>query len=99
MILFRSLYLVSCTARNWASEDLDIYLGVYVSTEIDADFIVTKEGNTLIAQIGEDVFSLEAIGKDKIKFDPIGVTFEFNPQKNTMTLFQGDGKLVFQKLE
>ncbi|MBR6272812.1 MAG: hypothetical protein IKR29_04480 [Bacteroidales bacterium] len=77
---------------------MDIYLGVYVSTEIDADFIVTKEGNTLIAQIGEDVFSLKAIGKDKIKFDPIGVTFEFNPQKNTMTLFQGDGKLVFSKV-
>lgn len=41
------------------------------STEIDADFIVTKEGNTLLAQIGEDVFSLEAIGKDKFKFDQI----------------------------
>lgn len=72
-------------------------VGVYFSTEIDADFIVTKEGNTLIAQIGEDVFSLEAIGKDKFKFDQIGATFEFNPQENTMTLFQGGGELVFQK--
>lgn len=67
------------------------------STEIDADFIVTKEENTLIAQIGEDVFSLEAIGKDKFKFDQIGAIFEFNPQKNTMTLFQGGGEMVFLK--
>ena len=50
------------------------------STETGADFIVEKEGNTSIAQIGEDVFSLEAIGNDKFKFDPIGATFEFNPK-------------------
>ena len=67
------------------------------STETGADFIVAKEGNTSIAQIGEDVFSLEAIGKDKFKFDPIGATFEFNPQEYTMTLFQDGGELVFHK--
>lgn len=50
------------------------------STEIDADFIVTKEGNTLLAQIGEDVFSLEAIGKDKFKFDQIGAKNLIQPE-------------------
>ena len=50
------------------------------STEIDADFIVTKEGNTLLAQIGEDVFSLEAIGKDKFKFDQIGAKNLIQPK-------------------
>jgi len=80
---------------NVASEDLDIYLGVYVSTEIDLDIIITKAGNTLIAQIGEDVIPLEAIDKDKFKYDDI--RFEFNPKENEMTLFQGGGKLVLRK--
>jgi CubicO group peptidase (beta-lactamase class C family) len=78
-----------------ASEDLDIYLGVYVSTEIDLDIIITKAGNTLIAQIGEDVVPLEAIDKDKFKYDDI--RFEFNPKENIMTLFQGGVELVLQK--
>lgn len=82
---------------NVVSEDLDIYLGVYFSPELDLDIIVTKEGNTLIAQIGDDSFSFEAIDKDKFKYDPIGATFVFDPEKNTMTLFQHGVELVFQK--
>ena len=82
---------------NVVSEDLDIYLGVYVSKKIGLDFIVTKEGNTLIGQIGDDVFSFEAVDKDKFKYDPIGATFEFNPKKNTMTLFQYGAKLVLRR--
>ena len=49
---------------NVASEDLDVYLGEYVSAELGLDIIVTKEGNTLIAQIGDDVFAFEAVDKD-----------------------------------
>ena len=82
---------------NVAAEDLDVYLGEYVSTEFDLEIIVTKEGNTLIAQIGDDAFSFEAVDKDKFKYDPIGATFEFDPEKNTMTLFQYGMEVVFQK--
>ncbi|MBR4136441.1 MAG: beta-lactamase family protein [Bacteroidales bacterium] len=82
---------------NVASEDLDIYLGVYVSKKIGLDFIVTKEGNTLIGQIGDDAIPLEAVDKDKFNCDQIGATFEFNPKKNTMTLFQYGAKLVLRK--
>ncbi len=82
---------------NVASEDLDVYLGEYVSAELGLDIIVTKEGNTLIAQIGDDVFAFEAVDKDKFKYDPIEATFEFDPEKNTMTLFQYGVELVFQK--
>ena len=78
-----------------ASEDLDIYLGVYASWKIGSDFIITKAGNTLIAQIGEDVIPLEAIDKDKFKY--VGIRFEFNPEKNKMTVFQGGRKLVLRK--
>ena len=80
-----------------ASEDLDIYLGVYVSKKIGLDFIVTKEGSTLIAQIGDDAIPLEAVDKDKFRCDQIGAKFEFNPKKNTMTLFQNGAKLVLRK--
>ena len=82
---------------NVASEDLDIYLGVYVSKKIGLDFIVTKEGNTLIGQIGDDAFSFEAVDKDKFKCDQLGAKFEFNPKKNAMTLFQNGAKLVLRK--
>ena len=82
---------------NVAAEDLDVYLGVYVSTELELEIIVTKEGNTLIAQIDDDAFSFEAVDKDKFKYDPIGATFEFDPDKNTMTLFQYGMEVVFQK--
>ena len=84
---------------NVAAEDLDVYLGVYVSTELDLEIIVTKEGNTLIAQIGDDAFSFEAVDKDKFKYDPIGATFVFDPEKNTMTLYQYGEELVFKKKE
>ena len=82
---------------NVASEDLDVYLGEYVSKKIGLDFIVKKEGNTLIGQIGEDAIPLEAVDKDKFKCDQIGAKFEFNPKKNTMTLFQNGAKLVLRK--
>jgi CubicO group peptidase (beta-lactamase class C family) len=80
---------------NVASEDLDVYLGVYTSWKTGLDFIITKAGNTLIAQMGEDVIPLEAIDKDKFKY--VGIRFEFNPEKNKMTLFQGGRKLVLRK--
>ena len=100
----RTRWSVSSTKKidwfyNVASEDLDIYLGVYVSKKIGLDFIVTKEGNTLIGQIGDDAFSFEAVDKDKFKCDQLGAKFEFNPKKNTMTLFQNGAKLVLRKKE
>ena len=76
---------------------MDIYLGVYVSKKIGLDFIVTKEGNTLIGQIGDDAIPLEAVDKDKFRCDQIGAKFEFNPKKNTMTLFQYGAKLVLRR--
>jgi len=40
---------------------------------------------------------LEAIDKDKFKFDQAGAKFEFNPIKKTMLLFQGAAKIKFTK--
>jgi CubicO group peptidase (beta-lactamase class C family) len=81
------------------SEDLDKYVGVYSSTQITLKIIVTKDGNTLIAQgTGQPAFPLEAIEKDKFKFDKAGAKFEFNPTEKTMILFQGGGKIILDKM-
>lgn len=80
------------------SEDLDKYIGVYSSTQIKLKITVTKDGNILIAQgTGQQALPLEAIEKDKFKFDQVGAKFEFHPTEKTMILFQGGGQIKFTK--
>lgn len=88
-----STYIVS-------SEDLDIYLGEYSSVQIPLKMTIIKEDNTLIAQAtGQSSFPLEAIEKDKFKFEKAGVVLKFNPAQNTMILKQGGGEFIFTKNE
>ncbi len=80
------------------SQDLDKYLGVYVSSELPIKITITKDKTTLIAQAtGQSAFSLEATAKDKFKFEQAGVIIEFNPEENTMLLKQVGGKFTFTK--
>ncbi len=80
------------------SEDLDSYLGVYVSEQIPLKISVTKDNATLIAQAtGQSSFPLEATEKDKFKFDQAGVVLEFNPAEKSMVLKQGGGQFTFTK--
>lgn len=86
------------TTYDLTSEDLDKYLGVYASKQIALKITITKDGNTLIAQgSGQPALRLEATGKDKFKFDPLGAKLEFNPTNKTMILFQGGDKIEFTK--
>jgi D-alanyl-D-alanine carboxypeptidase len=86
------------TTFTLTSEDIDKYLGVYVSKQIPLKITITKDGNTLIAQgTGQPAFPLEATDKDKFKFDQAGAKFEFNPTAKTMILFQGGGQINFMK--
>lgn len=86
------------TTFNLTSEDLDKYLGVYSSKQIDLKITITKDGNTLIAQgTGQPAFPIEATEKDKFKFDQAGAKFEFNLTAKTMILFQGGGQINFTK--
>ncbi|TZF86396.1 beta-lactamase family protein (plasmid) [Pedobacter sp. BS3] len=81
-----------------SSADLDKYLGVYSSTQIPLKITITKKNSTLIAQgTGQPSFPLEAIEKDKFKFDQAGVVLEFNPAAKTMTLKQRGGQFAFTK--
>ena len=78
--------------------DLDKYLGVYSSTQIQLKITITKDNTTLVAQAtGQSSFLLEATEKDKFKFDQAGVKMEFNTDKNELTLKQGGGIFLFTK--
>lgn len=80
------------------SADLDVYLGVYASKQIALKITITKEGSTLFAQgTGQPSFPLEAVEKDKFKADQVGAKIDFDLTKNTMTLFQGGGQIIFTK--
>ncbi|TVR80968.1 MAG: class A beta-lactamase-related serine hydrolase [Chitinophagaceae bacterium] len=80
------------------AEDLEQYLGVYSSVQLQLKITIIKESNTLIAQAtGQSSFPLEAMKKDKFKFDPAGVVIEFNPSENILILKQGGGEFPFVK--
>ncbi len=86
------------TTYNLTTEELDKYLGVYVSKQIPLKITITKEGNTLVAQgTGQPAFPLEATGQHKFKFDQAGVKVEFNPTDNKMILFQGGKQFEFRR--
>jgi D-alanyl-D-alanine carboxypeptidase len=80
------------------TEDLDKYLGVYSSKEIPIKITITKSDKILMAQAtGQSAFTLDAIEKDKFKFDPAGVALEFNPATKQLVLKQGGGTFTFTK--
>ena len=80
------------------AEDLEKYLGVYATTQMPLKITITKTGTTLFAQAtGQQPFPLDATKPHTFKFDPAGITIEFNPDKNEMILIQGGEKIVFAK--
>jgi D-alanyl-D-alanine carboxypeptidase len=83
---------------SFKTEDLDKYLGVYSSKQIPLKITLTKDNTILIAQAtGQSSFPLEAIEKDKFKFDRAGVKMEFNTDKNELTMKQGGRNFLFTK--
>ena len=80
------------------TEDLDQYLGVYSSKEIAIKITISKSDKILMAQAtGQPAFALEAIEKDKFKFDQAGVVLEFNPANKQLVLKQHGGAFTFTK--
>ena len=83
---------------NLKTEDLDKYLGVYSTAQIPLKITITKNAITLFAQAtGQQPFPLDPTEKDKFKFDPAGITVEFNTDKKEMTLKQGGENVVFTR--
>ena len=85
-----------------STEVLDKYVGVYSTPEAPVKFTITRNGATPYAQppgAGSAV-PLEATAQDKFKLDngtPAGIVFEFDVEKNRMTIKRGGGERVFTK--
>lgn len=81
------------------AEALSVYLGTYSSSGFPLKITVTQKGATLIAQAtGQPSFPLEpTIMPHVFKFDSAGLSLEFNPEKQEMTLKQGGGVYVLQR--
>jgi CubicO group peptidase (beta-lactamase class C family) len=80
------------------TEELDPYLGEYASPTFPLAITVTKDNTRLMAQAtGQGAFPLEAIKNDTFEFKAAGITLEFNPTANQMTIIQGGTKNVLIK--
>jgi CubicO group peptidase (beta-lactamase class C family) len=80
------------------TEDLDVYLGVYSSDKFPLKITITKDNTTLFAQAtGQSSFPLEAIEKDKFKFDQASVKIHFNSDRHELTMKQRGKEFVFTK--
>lgn len=79
-------------------DEVKQYVGVYASTQLPIKITISNEGNALLAQAtGQHAFPLEAIAKDKFKFDQAGVVIEFDVAKGLLILKQNGGEFRFAK--
>ncbi|RYY36494.1 MAG: class A beta-lactamase-related serine hydrolase [Sphingobacteriaceae bacterium] len=83
---------------NISPEELDKYVGNYVSDQLPLKIAVTKKDGVLMAQAtGQSAFPLEAADIDKFSFEPAGVVMEFVPAKKEMTLKQAGKSFLYVK--
>ncbi len=83
---------------EFKAEDLDKYLGIYSSKEMPQKIIISKSDKILMAQAtGQSAFALQAIQKDKFKFDQAGIILEFMPSEKQMILIQVGRSFTFTK--
>ncbi len=79
-------------------EEIDTYLGTYITTEMPLKLTITKEGESLIAQAtGQQQLPLEAVEKNIFAFDRAGIILVFNTDTKTVVLKQGGGEFTFRK--
>lgn len=77
---------------------LDKYVGVYSSAQAPVKFTVTREGDKLFIQAGnESPAPLVAIADDKFKIESAPVEFRFDSAQNQMFIIRANGERVFNK--
>jgi WD40-like Beta Propeller Repeat len=78
------------------SEELDKYLGVYSCPELTRKITISKEGNSLKAQIADrSTFTIECY--DKFKYDRGMLKIEFIPDENKMLIQSGSSIYEMKK--
>jgi CubicO group peptidase (beta-lactamase class C family) len=79
-------------------KDIEMYLGTYASEQIPPKIIISREGNTLLAQAtGQPAFPLEPTLKNIFVFEKAGVELEFKPDTEEMLMKQGGKEFLFSK--
>ncbi|HEY0175510.1 MAG TPA: serine hydrolase domain-containing protein, partial [Pedobacter sp.] len=83
-----------------SSADLDKYVGNYSSLRVPIKIVITKTGNTLMAQAtGQPAFALKPLDKDKFGYALAGITMDFRPVFGEFTFRQGGNEFPFTKDE
>ncbi len=79
-------------------EELDKYMGNYVSDAIPIKIAVTKNGTRLVAQAtGQQALQLTTKPNHTFAYDAAGIVMVFSPNENTMLLKQGGKEYRFKK--
>lgn len=98
-IFGQSYELPSFDSVELTSEELDQYLGTYVTDDLPMDMIISKDGKTLMLEVpGQKPGPLEAKGDHKFVVMQYGVKMEFVPAEKKL-LFEQQGykfELVLQ---
>lgn len=80
------------------TQDLDKYLGVYISKQLPIKITITKNNLNLIAQAtGQNALALQATEKDKFGYTDEGIILEFSEAGKTMILKQSGQIFNFTK--
>lgn len=92
----KSISIPTFSETKVTSKDLDAYLGIYSSKEIPPKITLTKEGNTLIAQVtGQPAIPLEPKAKNVFIFSQAGLELEFDTKNKNMLLKQNGSEFLF----
>lgn len=81
-----------------SAEELEKYVGTYESDSFPLDITITNQNNTLFGQAtGQAAFPMEYKGDDTFTFTRAGLTIEFQPEDDNLTLKQGGGVHVLKR--
>jgi D-alanyl-D-alanine carboxypeptidase len=98
-ILFNKPYVIpSFNPVILKTEDLDKYLGTYVTGQMPLKITITNKENVLYAQAtGQSAFPLVATKPDVFTYDAAGINLIFDTAKNQMTLKQNGAIFIMTK--
>jgi CubicO group peptidase (beta-lactamase class C family) len=81
-----------------SDNELDRYVGVYVSKQMPLKLTVTRKNGNLICQAtGQMPFTLTAHGEHRFSFDKAGIEIRFEPDEKRMRFQQGGGRYLFMR--
>src|SRR5690606_29375956 len=81
-------------------EDLNQYVGYYISADAPFDFVVKiNDGKLIAGPVGDDDNVLRPVKKHEFYQDQHGVTLKFDPESKGMVIDHGSKIIIFNKKE